>query len=64
LNTWFDEGGDKIVVGVGVMVEEEGRGLLSSGMLNVMVSTSLSKSARLRLGMMVVLQNRANGTGK
>ena len=59
LNTCSDEGVE--VVGVGVMIEEAlVQSKLSSGMLNVKVSTSLSlRSARLRLGMMEVLKNEA-----
>ena len=59
LNTCSDEGVE--VVGVGVMIKEESvQSTLSSGMLNVKVSTSLSlRSARLRLGKMEVLKNEA-----
>ena len=57
LNTCSDKGGDNVVAGVGVVVEED-RVLfkLSPGMLNVTVSTSsLLRSPRLRLGMVKVL---------
>jgi len=55
LKTCSDKGGDKIVVGVGAGAVVEEERVFSSGMLNVMVSTSLSlRSARLRLGMMEV----------
>ena len=61
LNTCSDklEGGDNVVVGLGVVVVVEEEGILSSGMLNVMDSASLSlRSARLRLGMMEVLKTQ------
>jgi len=55
LNTCSGKGGENVVVGIGVVEEEMVVCNLSSGMLNMAVSTSLSlRSARLRLGMMVV----------